>query len=83
VVLLRGDVTVNDRAIKGEALIATLAAAGQGIEISAEAESKQLVLSGARIEEPVASYGPFVMNTQQEIRQAVADFRAGKMGRLN
>jgi hypothetical protein len=41
-----------------------------------------LVLSGKAIDEPVASYGPFVMNTREELSQAVEDYRRGKMGHL-
>ena len=41
-----------------------------------------LVIAGAAIGEPVASYGPFVMNTRAEIMQAVNDFQVGKMGRM-
>jgi redox-sensitive bicupin YhaK (pirin superfamily) len=84
VVLLRGAVTVNgSRAMKGEAQIATLSAAGERVSVEAGADSVLLLLSGEPIGEPVVSHGPFVMNTQEEIREAVADYRAGRMGRLS
>ena len=42
-----------------------------------------LLLSGEPIDEPIVGQGPFVMNTSQEIRQAMADYRSGKMGHLS
>lgn len=83
VVLLRGDVTVNtDTNLKGEAKLALLSPRGSTVELEGSEDSILLILSGEPINEPVVSYGPFVMNTQEEIREALADYRSGKMGHL-
>jgi len=55
---------------------------GEEIEISADEDSVLLILSGEPIDEPVAQYGPFVMNTQQEILEAIKEFQEGKFGEL-
>jgi quercetin 2,3-dioxygenase len=81
-VLLRGSVLVNGSAIDAEAQWALLSPGGESVQLEAKEDSILLVLSGEPIGEPVASYGPFVMNTQAELRQAVEDYRAGRMGHL-
>lgn len=83
IVLRKGEITINgSESLKGDVRIAPLSASGTNVVLEAQVASTLLVLSGEPINEPVASYGPFVMNTQAEIRQAVDDYRAGKMGRL-
>lgn len=56
---------------------------GSGVSISATTSAKLLAMSGKPIDEPIAGYGPFVMNTQDEILQAMAEFRSGAMGHLH
>ena len=43
---------------------------------------RALLLAGVPLNEPVVHYGPFVMNTEQQIRQAIADYRSGRMGEI-
>jgi hypothetical protein len=83
VVLRKGDVSLGGAALTGEARIAPLSTTGGVVTIEAKEDSTMLVLSGEPIAEPVASYGPFVMNTREELVQAVEDYKAGKMGQLN
>ena len=57
--------------------------AGAGFTLEALEESELLIVGGEPINEPVVSYGPFVMNTTQEIQEAISDFRSGRMGSLD
>jgi quercetin 2,3-dioxygenase len=83
VVLRKGDVLLNGtETLRGEALIAPLSEEGEVVTLEAKADTQLLILSGEPIREPVASYGPFVMNTREELTQAVEDYRAGRMGHL-
>jgi len=55
---------------------------GEGFSIKAEEDSKLLFLSGEPIDEPIATYGPYVMNSQTELLEAMRDYQMGKMGFL-
>jgi redox-sensitive bicupin YhaK (pirin superfamily) len=76
--VVNGSETVKD----AEAALFEQAGTSFRIENTGGSEAKILFLSGAPLNEPIAGYGPFVMNTQDEIYQAVRDYQSGKMGRL-
>lgn len=57
-------------------------AQADGLVIDATSDAKYLLIAGKPLREPIAQYGPFVMNTQAEIRQAIEDFRAGRLGEI-
>jgi len=81
-VVLEGTVEVNGETVLRPAQMATLSAAGREIRIEASGDAKLLLLAGEPIDEPVVGYGPFVMNSQAEIVQAMADFNGGKFGSM-
>ena len=66
----------------GEAELALFERNGDSITLEAVEDATVLLLAGTPLDEPVVGYGPFVMNTQAEIRQAVGDYQSGKMGHL-
>ncbi len=80
--VLRGRVQVDGATALGAAEWALLDPAGDAVSIQAENEAVVLLLSGEPIEEPIVGQGPFVMNTRDEIRQAMSDFSSGRFGRL-
>ncbi len=63
--------------------LAILENSGEGIAISADRDSRLLILGGQPIDEPVVAHGPFVMNTKQEIETALDDYRQGRFGKLS
>ncbi len=79
----RGEVSVgagDDRAVVEAQRMGVLDNAGQadGVIVRAEADARFLLIAGRPLNEPIAQYGPFVMNTQEQIYQTLADFRDGR-----
>lgn len=83
VFMLQGEATVNGSRPVRDAELMRLNKAGERIAVDARTDATLLVLSGEAINEPIARYGPFVMNTQEELIQAVNDYRSGRMGHLS
>ncbi|ALK96928.1 pirin [Massilia sp. WF1] len=75
----RGEVVVDGKAVP-QARMAILdnAKEADGVRIKASVDSRLILLAGRPLNEPIAQYGPFVMNTNAEVFQAVEDFRAGR-----
>jgi quercetin 2,3-dioxygenase len=63
--------------------LAVLQREGGAVHVLGAKDARVLVLSGEPIAEPVVSYGPFVMNTREQIMQAMRDYQSGKMGHLD
>ena len=82
VVVLSGEVVLNAETRLSGPSSARLSREGGAVVIEAASDAKLLVLAGEPIDEPVAAYGPFVMNSEAEIRQAITDFQSGRFGRL-
>ncbi len=80
VYLYEGQAWIGDGAsanlVRGDLAVLT---GGAGVKLATDAAAAKLILvAGKPLNEPVAKYGPFVMNTQQQVAQAVEDFRAGR-----
>ena len=82
IAVLRGAITVNGSRPAGSAELIVFDRTGQEVHICAEAAATLLFLSGKPLDEPVVGYGPFVMNSRQEIETAISDFQRGKFGRM-
>ncbi len=79
--VLEGEVRIGTTVAGPETLV-LLAHDADRFVVDSDGGARFVVLGGEPIDEPVVSYGPFVMNTADEIRQAVTDFNAGRFGHL-
>jgi len=80
--VLKGAVSVNGSTKVAASEFVTFGREGAAIRLDTDADSTLLILGGEPIVEPVVGYGPFVMNTEAEIRRAIQDYQSGRMGHL-
>lgn len=81
-VVIEGSVRVNGSDLAEVNQFVHFENTGTEFTVEAQEDSVLLILSGEPIDEPIAQYGPFLMNNQDEIRQAIADYNEGKFGYL-
>jgi redox-sensitive bicupin YhaK (pirin superfamily) len=80
--VLGGEILVNDERDAGEGDLAVFARSGEGITVEAKSDAKVLLMDGEPIDEPIVGQGPFVMNNRAEIQKAFEDYQLGRMGEL-
>jgi redox-sensitive bicupin YhaK (pirin superfamily) len=81
ILVVEGSATINDKQATTDHFV-LLKNDGESVQMKADEDTVLLVLSGEPINEPIAHYGPFLMNTWQELEQAIDDVNAGKFGVL-
>lgn len=82
-VVLKGSVHLSGSDVIGAAEVGLFERTGDQICIDSAKDATVLLLSGEPIEEPIVGSGPFVMNSTEEIKQAITDYQSGRMGRLS
>ncbi|MSO19525.1 MAG: pirin family protein [Acidobacteria bacterium] len=80
--VLNGAVQVNGAQDINATELAAFDRSGEMISMISKEDSMVLVMSGQPIDEPIAGYGPFVMNNEDQIRQALKDFNSGRMAEM-
>jgi redox-sensitive bicupin YhaK (pirin superfamily) len=80
VVPLHGAVRIEGTEVPADSV--ALLGDGEALALEATSPASLMLLAGEPIREPIAHYGPFVMNTREEIEQAITDYQAGRMGHL-
>lgn len=82
VVLLHGDAEVSGQALAADT-VAVLEDVGEGVRAESAQGASLMIMAGLPLREPIAHYGPFVMNTPDEIQEAIDDYQQGRMGFLD
>ena len=82
ILILHGSAILNGAETADPAELASFDPIGENVALEAREDLTALLMSGAPIHEPVVGYGPFVMNSEAEIRQAMTDYESGRMGHL-
>jgi quercetin 2,3-dioxygenase len=80
--IIEGEVKINNSGIASEDSFIFFKHEGEAIAVEALKDSVILIMSGEPIDEPISSYGPFLMNTEAEIQEAYDDYYNGKFGYL-
>ncbi|MGQ7859752.1 pirin family protein [Pseudomonas sp. 32A] len=81
-VVLRGTLRINGTEVAREGQLALFERDGTQLRLESSDDAMVLLLSGEPIDEPIVGHGPFVMNTEQEIHQAFADYQSGQFGQM-
>jgi len=80
--VVEGNIKVNNTDLVNENHFALFDNQGESFSIQAQTDAIVLIMSGEPLNQPIVAYGPFVMNTEMQIRQAISDFNSGKFGYL-
>lgn len=81
-VVLRGNIRLGSGETLREGQLALFDRRGDSLQLEAESDALVLLLSGEPLNEPIVGYGPFVMNSESEIQQAITDVQSGRFGQM-